>query len=269
MPSSTTQRRSAFTLIELLVVIAIIAILIGLLLPAVQKVRAAAARMSCTNNLKQIGVAMHSYHDANGKMAGGSYNQVTPTNQTGSFRPDLAQWCWTILPYMEQDNIYKTNAVPTTTIKSYMCPSRGRNGANGNGTTMDYAVNLTTFTMRSQGGWDVTLTNISGGNGTTNTVMVGEKSMDPNYYNNNAGWDDGIWNGQGGCSRAGYGWGTVYIFRDAPGVSYDNDFGSAHDSGACFVMCDGSVRMINYSNSGTAAFQYSLDYRNSQVFNLQ
>ena len=99
------MRRRGFTLIELLVVIAIIAILIGLLVPAVQKVRDAAAVIQCKNNLKQLALAAMSYHDANGAFPAGSVCR----QGTGTFANSCSYyetWAISILPYLEQDNLY-------------------------------------------------------------------------------------------------------------------------------------------------------------------
>src|SRR5436853_4058585 len=102
MSPGKAEARRGFTLIELLVVIAIIAVLIGLLLPAVQKVREAAARMSCANNLKQIGLALHNYETANGIWPAQSTSPATATGTT----PPRASWFTQILPYIEQGTVF-------------------------------------------------------------------------------------------------------------------------------------------------------------------
>ncbi|HCS50020.1 DUF1559 domain-containing protein [Rubinisphaera sp.] len=125
---SGPRQRRAFTLIELLVVITVIAILVALLLPAVQQVRESSRRASCKNNLRQLGLAVHMFHD--------TFNQIPP----GAISEHKMTWAWLTLPYIEQsalfeewnegENFYLQNAaVRTTVVQTHLCPSRPRSSA--------------------------------------------------------------------------------------------------------------------------------------------
>jgi prepilin-type N-terminal cleavage/methylation domain-containing protein len=276
--------RGAFTLIELLVVIAIIAVLVGLLLPAVQKVREAAARVQCSNNLKQIGLAFHNHHDAVGHFPKGgthlppAYPSSADTSADSPLTRELSwSWAYLILPYIEQDNLYKnTNsaAVRSTPVKLYYCPSR-RAVQQYNGTAkIDYAGNAgdqsegqNGLVMRTTCGV-VRIADVI--DGTSNTVMVGEKQLNRAMFgqstDDNESYCTPGWNGDWEVYR----WGA---FAPAPDFSLPGDtnpshvFGSAHTAGFTCVFADGSVRFIRYSVNATT-WRRACVRNDNQAYNL-
>ncbi|MCZ2340303.1 MAG: DUF1559 domain-containing protein [Bacteroidales bacterium] len=296
------RQRSAFTLIELLVVIAIIAILIGLLLPAVQKVREASARTKCQNNMKQIGLGLHGYHDSHGALP-----PATQGEPSGNIKPGAAPngaWAWStfILPFLEQSAIYnqlnpeKTTIPPTqpstgttgvqTPIPVYICPSntppktnsnRGYHAtsnyaavlgpAPGTGTSFTFAQFSTNATGCMVANKTNTLLNIT--DGTSNTVAVGERflgKVGTTTYNG------GIWSGVYEDGRvAAIMWylsGSTAAIHNDHRILADNGanpwgFASQHNGSANFTFADGSVRPVQSSVDRT--IQVYLGSRNDGI----
>jgi prepilin-type N-terminal cleavage/methylation domain-containing protein len=289
MRAHFSRSRLGFTLIELLVVIAIIAILIGLLLPAVQKVREAAARMSCQNNLKQIGIGCHSHNDAVGYLPTQGRN-VTSARIMVSGNPAAGNaqdwgWLYQILPYIEQDNVYKQasdDVVKQSPIKTYFCPSRRKpvmrglpdgalNDYVGNGGTNSGATNGALI-IRS-GNFTIDLNGIK--DGTSNTMLAGEKHLRTNAYGGGAGNDNqGYWRGIDSdiCGLAQTPTGNFWTPRQDDTTDrftgLGSTFGSAHSGGFQAVLCDGSVRNIPYSINPTAALMPLCQRDDGAVFSI-
>ncbi|VTU02228.1 General secretion pathway protein G-like protein OS=Blastopirellula marina DSM 3645 GN=DSM3645_22906 PE=4 SV=1: N_methyl_2: SBP_bac_10 [Gemmataceae bacterium] len=295
-------RRRGFTLIELLVVIAIIAILIGLLLPAVQKVREAASRIKCSNNLKQLGIAYHGYHD--------TIQQLPPSVMGDKYATHFVL----ILPYIEQGNLYNKfnlNAEMTTgtnntqllaaesVVNTFLCPSvRGSGNAMTTlGPATDYAA-----TGNREGSQDCDRPDANPGDhwgmliyptdplptagntgrksrtsfasvtdGLSNTTLLGEKHVTANGLGKVANVSEGTW---GYWHVSDYKtWMVVRNSKATLGAGprdesdrYQTKLGSWHTGVCQFVLGDGSVRSVN-NNTSTEALLLAADRRDGRADN--
>ncbi|QEG40119.1 DUF1559 domain-containing protein [Roseimaritima ulvae] len=262
--------RTAFTLVELLVVIAIIGVLVGLLLPAVQAAREAARRMQCSNNLKQLGLATHNYHDTFGSLPPGWIDDTTNQNRMG--------WGTFVLPFMEQGAIHErmksvgaydvpwytipemitgTTDVPVpyakTVLPGFICPSDPSSGLN-----LDLQ-ELGKSNYTGIGGAHYISPNANGTfynnsyvafrdmrDGLSNLVMVGERSTikqpSRSFIKHGTLWI-------GGTNHARYFYNNAIVNASAyysiNGTAGNFNLTSAHPGGVQFLLGDGSARFIS------------------------
>lgn len=275
-----------FSVLELLVVIGIMGVLFSLVLPAVQSAREAAARATCMNHLRQMGLAMTMHHDTNHvfpsnggwdvdakiKATDGSSIYVYtkdasgPTFKWGVGKPGQTpqqqpgSWAYAILPYIEQDNVFVQRTWGTP-LALYVCPSRRSAEATvpvndqfgeyeGGGWAwghIDYASNGRVVPNRPR---CLRVGEIT--DGTSNTILIGEKAMSTvSYMTGTWYWDEPYFLGGSGGTQRGIGFSPVdgnLIIQDSAitGMTFRYNWGAAHHAGAHFLFCDGSVRIIQF-----------------------
>ena len=281
------QPRKGFTLIELLVVIAIIAVLIGLLIPAVQKVREAANRLACSNNLKQLGLALHSFHDTR--------KRFPPGYAQGPFPPDITKpvthgWAPYILPFIEQKPLFDlyrwdvqlydplNQLAVAKHVQVFQCPSTPEQDRvmtfgvfdwGGKGACGDYAPALSVDPVLVQRGWIDRAANCDGvltpnrmtrlneiTDGTSNTILLTESAGRPRWWQaGKAGPDQTITGGPWAAGHPGITLqgsefdGSKRLGRCAINCTNDHEVYCFHSGGANAVFADGSVHFLRASMS--------------------
>jgi len=290
-----------FTLVELLVVIAIIGVLVALLLPAVQAAREAARRMTCTNQLKQLGLAWMNHESQHGYFPTGGWNEQWTADPDRGFGKDQpGGWDYNVLPFLEQQALYdmgsglgtfpKSNSARgrmQTPVSIFHCPSRRAPGlrpasatfynsqsvrengkidyASNGGSFRDFHSAPNSFFAEKTYDWfdteapgrvydgvsyirsEIRIAQVS--DGTSNTLMVGEKYLNPDFYEDSQGWgdDEGAFAGQQVDSSRWTSEGpSRYPQQDRSGYPHHFAFGSAHPGGWNATFCDGSARSVSY-----------------------
>lgn len=271
--------RNGFTLVELLVVIAIIGVLVMLMLPAVQMAREAARRTQCSNQLKQMGLAIHNHHDTMGQFPTGG---ICPWSIDISNSQNIGPgWAYQTLNYSEQKNVWEKgqqegiDAIRPTPIKMFFCPSRRRVTFQAGRALMDYAsatpadapnswdqywygdtwgtptgVTYKGVIVRSGAERKSKFSNIT--DGSSNVICLGEKRLNVWEYETGAWHDDCGWSDGWDPDTVRYtGYQLQPDSKDQNAAVNGHEFGGAHPAVSIFMFADGSIRGLSYQIDAT------------------